>query len=78
MALKSLGPYNIHPEPENYTQRKVVIFSDPHKFACSMASLAKILGTSGSELIQHGVVTGFYEDDGTQEMKGNDESIYTF
>lgn len=55
-----------------------MIFSDPRKFACSVASLAKILGTSGSELIQHGVVTGFYEDDGTQEMKGNDESIYTF
>ena len=48
-GLKSVGPYNILPEPENYTQtkqfyrcqRKVVIFSSPHKFACSVASLAK-------------------------------------
>ena len=55
-----------------------MIFSSPHKFACSVASLAKILGTIESELIQHGGVTEFCEDDGTLEMKGNDESIYTF
>ena len=56
----------------------MVIFSSPHKFACSVASLAKILGTIESELIQHGGVTEFCEDDGTLEIKGNDESIYTF